>query len=273
MSEPLLPYLLDIATAPESDNLILAGGLGLRLKQQFLRTSEEKWLIEGFEDIRATQDMDFFLLMSMFLEQRKGAAFRDFLRREGYEPVENAKYFHFAKQVGKMEVKIDLLARLPSEDEKVKVSGPRVGSGSGIELHGRVTPEAFSLEDSPFRLPLQGKKSNGEAVKTSVFLPHACTWLNLKVQAAFDWVKNDKPGGRKHVKDVYALTAMLTESELEKSVELAAKYREVREAAKVRQAYQELFGSASSSGCRELKGQGVNIDPAFFEGLQAALGI
>lgn len=271
MNEPLLPYLLDIMTAPASKNLVLAGGLGLRLKQQFLRSSGEKWLIEGFEDIRATQDMDFFLSMSMFLEPETGLSFRDFLRGEGYEPVENAKYFHFSKQVGQMEVKIDLLARRPSKGERVKVSGPRVGSG--IELHGRVTPEAFSLEDSPFRLPLQGKKSNGEAVETSVFLPHAYTWLNMKVQAAFDWVKNDKPGGRKHVKDVYALTAMLTESELGKSVELAAKYREVREAGEVRRAYQELFSSNSSAGCRELREQGVDIDPAFFEGLQAALGI
>ena len=178
MSEPLLPYLLDIVTAPEAKELILAGGLGLRLKQAFRKASGHRSLISAYPESRATQDMDFFLLLSMFIEPAKGIAFRHFLVREGYAPAEGAKHFHFVKRVdrgvlGTMEVKVDLLARQPLVDESVKVNGPRVGSG--IDLHGRVTPEAFSLEEEPLRIPIVGSKSDGTATKeASVLVPHAC---------------------------------------------------------------------------------------------------
>jgi hypothetical protein len=271
LSDFILPYLLDVVTAPESENLILAGGLGLRLKYQWLLEEGTQRLIPGFRDIRATQDMDFFLQMTMFLEKERASAFRDFLRREQYEAVESAKFFHFTKQVGELEVKIDLLARSPRTSEKVTVSGSRVKSG--VELHGRITPEAFSLDDSPFRLPLKGTKSNGESVESSVLVPHPYTWLNMKVRSAADWLKFDKPGGQKHVKDVYALTAILTEEELAECRALAERHRENEEAIRIKQDYEELFGSEDSLGRKELMRQVGTIDSNFFEGLQSALGV
>lgn len=278
MSEPLMPYLLDIVTAPEAEELILTGGLGLRLKQAFRKAAEERALISSYPESRATQDMDFFLQLSMFVEPAKGIAFRDFLLNEGYEPVEGAQHFHFVKRVdqgllGPMEVKVDLLARQPLEGENVRVKGPRVGSG--IDLHGRITPEAFSLEEQPLLIPLVGHRSDGTAADgASVLVPHAYTWLNLKIQAAHDWLIRNKPGGQKHVLDVYILTAMLTPDELDQSAALALKYREHPAAQSVREACRELFGSADSPGCREILRQGVAaIDEAFFEGLQTALGL
>lgn len=278
MSEPLMPYLLDIVTAPEAEELILAGGLGLRLKQAFRKVSNDRVLISNYPESRATQDMDFFLQLSMFVEPVKGIAFRDFLLKEGYVPVEGAKHFHFVKrvdqeQLGTMEVKVDLLARQPLGNEDVKVKGPRVGSG--IDLHGRVTPEAFSLEEQPLRIPLVGSKSDGSATEgASVLVPHAYTWLNLKVQAAHDWLRNNKPGGQKHALDVYILTAMLTADELSQSEALAKKYQDLSASQSVKVACRELFGSAESPGCAEILRQGVAaVDGAFFEGLQTALGL
>lgn len=278
MSEPLMPYLLDIVTAPEAEELVLAGGLGLWLKQAFRKAGKDRALISSYPESRATQDMDFFLQLSMFLEPAKGIAFRDFLLNEGYEPVEGAQHFHFVKRVdqgllGPMEVKVDLLARQPLEGENVRVKGPRVGSG--IDLHGRVTPEAFSLEEQPLLIPLEGSKSDGSSANgASVLVPHAYTWLNLKIQAAHDWLKKGKACGQKHVLDVYILTAMLTRGELEQAEALAIKYRDHSLAQSVKVACQELFGSAESPGFAEIRRQGVAvIDGAFFEGLQTALGL
>lgn len=277
MSEPLLPYLLDIITAPESDGLILAGGLGLRLKQNWRKGTGDRVLIPNYPESRATQDMDFFLQLSMFIDSSKGVAFRDFLLAEKYTPVAGAEHFHFVKQVdqgqlGRLEVKVDLLAREPVPGENVRVKGPRVGSG--IDLHGRVTPEAFSLDESPLRIPLAGVKSSGGAVQEAwVLLPHVYTWLNLKIQAAHDWFRKRKPAGEKHLKDVYILTCMLTPEELDQAAELAKRYHGWPQAQAVRSASQELFGSPQSPGCQEILRQGVDaIDEAFFEGLGTALG-
>lgn len=278
MREPLMPYLLDIVTAPEAAELTLAGGLGLRLKQAFRKSSKEQSLISNHPESRATQDMDFFLQLSMFVEAAKGIAFRDLLLKEGYFPVEGSQHFHFVKRIdqgllGPMEVKVDLLARQPLEGENVRVKGPRVGSG--IDLHGRVTPEAFSLEEQPLLIPLAGSKSDGSAADgASVLVPHAYTWLNLKIQAAHDWLKKAKPGGQKHVLDVYILTAMLTPNELSQSEALATKYQDHPAARSVKDACRELFGSAEAPGCAEILRQGVAaIDGAFFEGLEVALGL
>jgi len=278
VSEPLMPYLLDIVTAPEAEELTLAGGLGLRLKQAFRKAGQARTLLSSYPESRATQDMDFFLQLSMFVNPSKGIAFRNFLLKEGYVPVEGAKHFHFVKrvdqqQLGTMDVKIDLLARQPLEDEDVKVKGPRVGSG--IDLHGRITPEAFSLEERPLRIPLVGSKSDGSPTDgASVLVPHAYTWLNLKIQAAHDWLKNAKPGGQKHVLDVYIHTAMLTPDELSQSQALAIKYQDHPVAQSVKDACRELFGSHEAPGCAEILRQGVAaIDGAFFEGLEVALGL
>ena len=112
MSDPLLPHLLDIISEPCSDGLILAGGFGIRLKQNFRRANRGRTLISHSPEARATQDMDFFLSLSFFEEKSKGAAVRELLDRLSYRPV--VESFQFAKPLGgglPQSVKVDLLAR------------------------------------------------------------------------------------------------------------------------------------------------------------------
>lgn len=111
-------------------------------------------------------------------------------------------------------MKVDLLARSPRDDEGIRVKVPRVGSGSGIDLHGFETPEAFAVEEMSVSLPVAGLNSEGTNVNTSVTVPHVYAWLNMKVKAAHDWLRADrgeiekKPARIKHVFDVYILTAL-----------------------------------------------------------------
>ena len=54
ITDPLLPHLLDILGDPVSEGLILAGGFGMRLKQEYLRQTRARTLIAPFPPPRAT---------------------------------------------------------------------------------------------------------------------------------------------------------------------------------------------------------------------------
>lgn len=283
MTDPLFAHLLDIASDPASAGLILAGGFGIRLKQASLRESGTRTLIENFPMARATQDLDFFLTLSLFVQKEQGRAVRALLDRLGYD--EHNKHYQFGKPFDplnpEIKVKVDLLARTPRSDEGILVKPPRVGSGAGIDLHGRETPEGFAVEEHCVRLPLQGVRSDGVAVETGILVPHAYAWLNMKVRAAHDWLRrqrgemNPKANSEKHVFDVYVLTAMLTETELTEASNLSGLYLADPGAQEICDYAQELYGTEDSPGVREVKGQAhENIDyPIFWEALNEALGI
>ena len=65
MNDPLLPHLLDIVSDPASEGLILAGGFGIRIKQRYLQATGTRTLLPVIPEARATQDLDFFLSLSL----------------------------------------------------------------------------------------------------------------------------------------------------------------------------------------------------------------
>jgi hypothetical protein len=150
MMDPLLPHLLDILSSPDSRGLILAGGFGIRIKQSYLRDTNTRTLITPFPEARATLDLDFFLSLSLFVEKERGAAVRQLLDKLNY--TEYTPKYQFEKPMAsaspEQKVKVDLLARLP-EGEDIHVKSLRVGANSGIDLHGRETPEGFAVEENP----------------------------------------------------------------------------------------------------------------------------
>ncbi len=194
MKDPLLVHLIDIVSDPAAEGLILAGGFGIRLKQAYLQNIQARTLIPNVPEARATLDLDFFLRISLFVQTERGKAVRALLDRLDY--AEHTPRWQFGKSlvVGDPErkVKVDLLARSPKEDEGIHVKPPRVGSRSGIDLHGFETPEAFAVEDLPVSLPLEGSNSGGDSVKASVMVPHAYASLNMKVKAAHDWLRSER---------------------------------------------------------------------------------
>ena len=281
MIDPLFPHLLDIVSDPISHDLILAGGFGIRLKQNHLRETKAKTLMT-FPEARATQDMDFFLSLSLFVEKERGAAVRALLDRLGY--TEHTPKYQFGKPFDAAQpdivVKVDLLARTP-EGEDITVKFPRVGHGSGIDLHGRETPEGFAVEAHFQEWAVRGKRSDGTEVEAMVRVPHPYAWLNLKVKAAHDWLfMNEgkikyKPSREKHVFDVYVLFAMLTETELEEAAVFATQYKNHAMANEVRQCARDLFGISNSPGVDEIRRQSareINYSQ-FRQALSDALGL
>ena len=283
-TDPLLPHLLDILTAPVSSDLILAGGFGLRLKQEYLRQTGARTLISPLPPARATQDLDFFLRMDLWLDSAKGAAVRNLLNTLSYR--ERVAHLKFEKPLSpdapdERLVKVDLLARTPRADENVPVrraSDPtrhpsRVGSGSGIDLHGGETPEAFAVEDSPILIQVSGTTTSGVPAQAVVRVPHPYAWLNMK--AAQDWTARPKPFSEKHAFDVYLLSAMLTQGELEQAEALAVRYTDNPVAVEIRAAAVDLYAMPSSPGFVEAQRQaGSPLDhEIFWEALRVALGI
>ena len=286
ITDPLLPHLLDILADPVSDGLILAGGFGLRLKQEYLRQTEARTLLDQFPPARATQDLDFFLRMEIWLDSEKGEAVRGLLDTLRYRA--RVPHLKFEKPLSpdapdERTVKVDLLARTPRADENIPVrraSDPtrhpsRVGSGTGIDLHGGETPEAFAVEDFPTLLQVSGATTNGTPIDALVRVPHPYAWLNMKVKAADDWAARPKPFSVKHAFDVYLLTAMLTEEEIEQATALAARYSDNPVATEIHDAAARLYDKPTSPGFVEAQRQaGSPLDhEIFWEALQVALGI
>ena len=69
-----------------------------------------------------------------------------------------------------------------------------------------------------------------------------------------------KPNSEKHVFDVYVLTAMLTESELEEMEEVRAPYWKTPIRSEIQNCLLDLFGSEQSSGFPPVKASHTEVD-------------
>lgn len=281
-ADPLHAHLLDIMSDPAAVGLILTGGYGLRLKQFHLQNTNAATLQAILPEARATQDLDFLLRLALFVQKERGTAVRTLLDRLGYQEYTPRWQFgkSFDSSAPGRTVKVDLLARSPLADEIVRVKGSRVGAGAGINMHGRETPEAFAVEESPIPLSVSGMNTRNELVTTTVYVPHPYAWINMKIAAAYDWLRRErgeipsKYGAEKHVFDVFILTAMLTETEVSEVTDIANRYQKHPVAQNARIWAHELYGSNQAPGTQEIMRQaGSNLDyPLFWQGLQAGLG-
>jgi hypothetical protein len=285
MTDPLYPHLLDLLADPiPAGGLILAGGYGLRLRQQALQEQGVQTLLAPMPDARATMDLDFLLRLECFIADERARAVRQRLDELGYEVV--AKHFQFSKPLAAeapgRQVKVDLLARLPEPDEasSLRVRPPRVQPRSSVGLHGRATPEAFAVEDSPTRWAVAGEQSDGTPFAGEIQTPNVYAWLNLKVAAAGDWLRarlgghGEEDASARHVFDVLVLVASLTEAELPLCQALRDRYHAHPKAGPPRQDARDLFGSSSAPGSRELLVRTGHFDYATFrEALREILGV
>jgi uncharacterized protein (DUF952 family) len=290
--DPLMPYLLEIISQPEAEGIILAGGFGMRLKQRHLRDSNQTTLLTELPEVRATQDIDVFLNLQLWIEKERAIAYRAMLLRLGYEvAVHSWRFRKPYPDTQKRFIKLDIQARTPREGEKVNVRDGQVGKKMGTDLAGYHTPEAFAVDDLPLRLLLSYNNVNG-----SVLVPHPYAWLNLKVAAAYDWLREVR-GERiepkidletgisrrlKHVYDVYALVAMLTERELEEAADLAVRYADNSMAETIRQQAVELYSDPDGDGIRAIHNYArqslsrpllISHEQFWQDGLNVALGI
>ena len=245
-----MPHLMDMLAAK---GLILAGGFGIRVKQDYLASIQAKTLLTPVPPARATSDLDFFLTMEIFMSDHVQQSIRDIIDRLGYAPKH--ENWQFAKQLAngfsERQVTLDLLSRHPTETENVKLRPPRVGEGP---LHGRNTAEAFAINIEPTHIALNGHASDGRLLRATVSVPHPYAWINMKVRASYDWLRmtrgeiKPKPFSEKHAYDVYTLVAMLQDHELSRGAEIASKFEDHPVAILVREQAPELFSTRNSAG-------------------------
>ncbi|MFO0961847.1 MAG: hypothetical protein U0625_02960 [Phycisphaerales bacterium] len=224
LEHPLLRTVIDLDEALGGDaRLLLAGGLGLFLKQRHLMDSAARTLlpVDQWPTARTTQDIDIVLRAEIVASAAEMARFRAALDRLGCVVDEAARWMKFTRAVDGRRVVIDLMVgplgpfagRVARDTVRVRPSRP-------VPLHARATDDALGIEESP----LQYRVSDGDR-SCEVLLPQAFPFALMKLGALRDRLDDArKDEGRHHALDLYRIVAMLTAAEDECARELAARH-------------------------------------------------
>ena len=156
---------------------------------------------------------------------------RDGLNRLGFEVVEGAEFYQFAKSLGGSRyVKVDFLAGPLGHHEdpsRVKVDSRRVKPKPSVGLHAHRTDAAVAYDREPITVSLTGTRSSGEDAAYEVPIPQAFSYLMMKLFAFRDRKDDDeKEFARHHALDLYRIVAMLSEPEYTIGLTLSTKYRD-----------------------------------------------
>jgi hypothetical protein len=234
--------------------LIVGGGYGLVLREELLRASRARTR-RPYPAARSTDDIDLFLKLELLLDATRAQQFREALDALGYEPVDSAKYYQFARKiiVGERErsLKIDLLSRLPEsleEKQGAKADNRRVRGRSFGLLHAHATPEALTVEEAltPLRI------SSAEESAT-VYLPHPFSYLLLKLFALRDQLENTtKDLGRHHAADVFSTVAMLTADDWRSAVSMRKQWADTEVVSEARRIAELLFKNRAAPGVQRV---------------------
>jgi hypothetical protein len=259
---PLTTTLLDLAYALREARipLTIGGGFGLYLKQENLRQSGERTLLDRLPESRATNDIDLFLrvdVLSSLATMQQVARSLDSL---GFRAVETAKYFQWRRTlvIGgiEQEVKVDLLVG-PLDKHRARLKTdklPRVRPKGELQLHAYHTEEAIAIDQEAKAMPVRGPRADGGDYATEVFIPHAFTYLMMKLHA-FDDRKGDerKDVGRHHAMDLYRVVAMMTEPEYQRTLELGREHAEDPRVERSRRIVSTDFNTLTSLGVLRLR--------------------
>ncbi len=221
--------------------LVIGGGYGLYLKQNYVRANQLRTLFDLYPQSRSTNDIDVFLQTEILAD--RPTEMQEALERAGYFVVEKREYWQFAKSfpdaalfAAAPHVKLDLLTP-PPPDEYIEQKRVRIDIGrrvlrvkpgrGGILLHAHLAIEALGMETGLIAVPVHGSRSTGEQYEASVLLPHPFTYLIMKLAAFHDreFKRDDSPQAMKHAFDLYPVVAMMTADEYKLAQQLGKIYQ------------------------------------------------
>lgn len=231
--------------------LLLAGGYGLFLKQQwlisqmrFLGTESgdsivtekgEKIVVDEVRTVvaihrwkdqtpRVTKDFDFLISLDLIASPEEQRLVHEVLDKHGFKVVpENARW-QFAKVIGEgRQVILDFHAPSPEQErDDLRVQARRVKPQPSLGqtgVHGRENPEATGAELHPFSFKFK---------ELEVVLPNPVTLAVMKLAAMRDrWSASQDASksaevrelesrqARKHAEDVFRIVAMMMREESE----------------------------------------------------------
>ncbi len=248
--------LLRLATAlePHGVPVIIGGGYGLLLRQRHVEESGAPTL-RPVPTARSTNDLDVFLTVELVADAEKMAALGTVLADLGFEAVDGAKYYQFARPVthgGRVaSLKVDLLAPPPRMESdfrsKVKVDPRRVRPRRRAEgaptVHAHPTPEAFTVAEHTLVLAV------GREAAVDVLVPHPFSFLLLKLFAYRDRRGDpQKEFGRYHAYDLYRIVAMMTPEDVEQAEALRDRSVQDEVVIEAGRIVADLFGGPDAEG-------------------------
>ncbi|MCK4504020.1 MAG: hypothetical protein KAW14_00265 [Candidatus Aegiribacteria sp.] len=229
MLQSLETALLDVLNEVQGTDihLIIGGGYGLNLRIKNRQESGERTLYDVWPEERSTGDIDLFLRPELLIDSNRLKPLSEALSKLNYEVVPGAEKYQFAKSgSGDPEIeiiKIDILTG-PEDcfrDTSVRIDDRRARPNPSVGIHAHPTNEALTLEEELFPMMIEGELSDGEPFKAIVYLPHAFTFLMMKLFAYKDrYEDEDKEYGRYHALDMYSILATTTETEWDQAIKL-----------------------------------------------------
>ncbi|TVQ33608.1 MAG: hypothetical protein EA376_01765 [Phycisphaeraceae bacterium] len=211
--DPLITTVIDLDEALGGGaDLLLAGGLGLYLKQRHLQDTGARTLLPSsrWPTARTTQDIDLVLRAEIVLDSEAMSRHRSALDTLGFEVVPGVEWMKFKRVVDGRDVIVDIMVGpLGPLEPKVKRDAVRVRPPGSKGLHARATDDALGVEHEPRRIKIVSGDRSSE-----VLVPQAFPYALMKLGALRDRINDaDKDEGRHHALDLYRIVAMLTEDE------------------------------------------------------------
>lgn len=227
-----LPLWKDLHTA-SSTNILIAGGYGLFLKQQWLSEGTPPRTvvpIQNWRDAipRVTKDVDLVLGLDLIRDATLQKSVSAALNTNGFQASDrpHERRWKFIKRLqDDRTIVIEMHSRRPSPgevgvvatDKRVKHK-PSLGDQG---VHGRTNPEAVGSELHPFSFEMNG---------VGLYVPNPVTWSVMKLTATMDrWAaaqnldrdeeqrEFDRLQAAKHAQDVYRVVAMMTMDERDRA--------------------------------------------------------
>lgn len=243
---------LDAEIGPQA-GLLVAGGLGLYLKQQYLVRQGIPTLVPDLPVARTTQDIDWLMSEQQFVACTNSGGAKAALIKLGFEVDKDARWMKYRRMLGSEEVILDVMLA-PPLPIGISVSGERAKPKHLSEFHARFTPDAIGAREFAAPIPLQGTRSSGASHACEVLIPCALTYATMKLLAFHDRLEDSRKDlGRHHAFDLYRIFAMLTEDDEHRSAQALAKHVTDRKLEEARQVARECFCSATSLGVLRLR--------------------
>jgi hypothetical protein len=216
------------------DDLLVAGGYGLFLKQNWLLANLNVPIIiplAQWRDTtpRVTKDFDLIIGLDLIADAEAQKGVLAVLEKHGFKVTAKNPRWQFEKQLGEnRKVVVEIHAPLPSENhDRFEVTRTRIKRKPSLHndgIHGRTNPEAVGCDLHPFRFEVAG---------VGVSVTNPVTWCVMKLTAMRDQWKRSEETERdaedrafcreqaiKHARDVCRIVAMVTQSERDRASEI-----------------------------------------------------
>lgn len=248
------PLWMDLKTVG-GDHLLVAGGYGLFLKQNWLLANPDVLIVVPLGQWRdttprVTKDFDIVIGLNLVTQAERQKGLLAALEKHGFTVSEKHPRWQFEKRLAEnRKVIVELHTPLPPDDDsglqsdRIRVKRkPSLGPDG---IHGRTNPEAVGCDLQPFRFEVEGAR---------VVVINPITWCVMKLTAMRDqWVRAEDAGRSeenrsffraqaiKHAQDVCRIVAMVTRDERDAAAEVLKSVRSTPQFSTAVKIFTEFF--------------------------------